>query len=170
MDIARIPAGRAPPAEINVVVEIPQGGPIKYELDKASGALFVDRFLGTAMVYPGNYGFVPQTLAEDGDPLDVLIVGPDPVAPGAVVPCRPIGALLMHDEHGRDDKIIAVPLAAEIADVAAPRREQIAHFFEHYKDLDPGKWVRVKGWADAGEAIRLIGTALARAASEGSER
>ena len=147
MDIARIPAGRAPPEEINVIVEIPQGGPIKYEIDKASGALFVDRFLGTAMVYPGNYGFVPQTLAEDGDPIDVLIVGPGPVLPGAVVPCRPVGALLMEDEHGRDEKIIAVPIervrpfdsgVRSQQDLPAAMRDQIVHFFEHYKAWSPG--------------------------------
>ncbi len=111
MDLAKIPAGRAPPHEINVVVEIPQGGtPVKYELDKASGAMVVDRFLHTAMFYPGNYGFVPHTLAEDGDPIDVLIVGPAAVVSGAVVRCRPIGALMMKDEHGPDEKIIAVPV------------------------------------------------------------
>ena len=111
MDLAKIPVGRAPPHDINVVVEIPQGGvPVKYELDKASGALFVDRFLHTAMFYPGNYGFVPHTLAQDGDPIDVLIVGPAAVVPGAVVRCRPIGALMMEDEHGPDEKILAVPV------------------------------------------------------------
>lgn len=169
MNLTNIPAGRAPPNDINIVVEIPQGGPIKYELDPASGALFVDRFLGTAMVYPGNYGFIPQTLGEDGDPLDALIVGPGPVMPGAVVPCRPIGALLMQDEHGHDDKIIAAPLGSTSAADAPPGevppaiREQVAHFFEHYKDLDPGKWVKVTGWADAAGAARLIRAALARA-------
>jgi inorganic pyrophosphatase len=174
MDIDRIPAGRAPPEEINVVVEIPQGGPIKYEIDKQSGALFVDRFLGTAMVYPGNYGFVPHTLAEDGDPIDVLIVGPGPVLPGAVVPCRPVGALLMEDEHGPDEKIVAVPVErarpfdADIRsqrDLPAALRGQIAHFFEHYKDLEPGKWVKVGRWADAEEAAELIRKAMARAAA-----
>src|SRR5215831_12984931 len=111
MDLAKIPVGRAPPLDVNVVVEIPQGGePVKYELDKESGAVFVDRFLHTAMFYPGNYGFVPHTLAEDGDPVDVLIVGAVPVVPGAVVRCRPIGALLMEDEQGPDEKIIAVPV------------------------------------------------------------
>jgi inorganic pyrophosphatase len=166
MDLARIAAGRNPPDDINVVVEIPQGGPIKYELDAASGALFVDRFLGTAMVYPGNYGFVPQTLGRDGDPLDVLIIGLPAVVPGAVVPCRPIGALLMEDEHGPDDKIIAVPLDA-VAELPAAIREQITHFFEHYKDLDPGRWVKIDIWADADEARRLISEALARTADQG---
>src|SRR5215471_16905264 len=139
MDLAKIPAGRAPPHDINVVVEIPQGGePVKYELDKASGAVFVVRFLHTAMFYPGNYGFVPHTLAEDGDPIDVLIVGPAPVVPGAVVRCRPIGALLMEDEAGPDEKIIAVPVDKLLPfytnvrspdDLPAILREQIRHFF-----------------------------------------
>jgi inorganic pyrophosphatase len=170
MDLAKISAGRQPPDEINVIVEIPQGGPIKYELDKGSGALFVDRFLGTAMVYPGNYGFIPQTLAEDGDPLDVLIIGPGPVLPGAVVPCRPVCVLLMQDEHGHDDKIIAAPAGAPApADLPPAIREQIVHFFEHYKDLEPGKWVRFGGWGDAAEAARLIREALARAVATGPD-
>jgi inorganic pyrophosphatase len=175
MDIAKISAGRAPPDEINVIIEIPQGGPIKYEIDKASGALFVDRFLGTAMVYPGNYGFVPHTLAEDGDPIDVLIVGPGPVLPGAVVPCRPVGALLMEDEYGRDEKIIAVPVervrpfdaaVRSQQDLPAAMRDQIVHFFEHYKDLEPGKWVKVERWVGAAEAAELIRQALARAGAK----
>lgn len=163
MNLDKIPAGRSPPDDINVVVEIPQGGPIKYELDKASGALFVDRFLGTAMVYPGNYGFIPQTLAADGDPLDVLIIGPGAVLPGAVVPCRPVCALLMEDEQGIDEKIVAVPLGSPVpADLPPAFGEQIVHFFEHYKDLEPGKWVKINGWADAAEAANLIRAALAR--------
>ena len=176
MDIAKIPIGRSPPDEINVIVEIPQGGPIKYEIDKKSGALFVDRFLGTAMVYPGNYGFVPHTLAEDGDPIDVLIVGPGPVLPGAVVPCRPVGALLMEDEHGQDEKIVAVPIDSarpfdigirSQQDLPAAMRDQIVHFFEHYKDLEPGKWVKVERWVDAAEAGDLIRQAIARADANG---
>lgn len=173
MDLARIPAGRAPPHDINVVVEIPQGGePVKYELDKASGAVFVDRFLHTAMFYPGNYGFVPHTLAEDGDPIDVLIIGPVPVVPGAVVRCRPIGALMMQDEHG-PEKIIAVPVDAlhpYYSDVRSYRDlpsilcDQIGHFFRHYKDLEAGKWVDVARWADAEEAAVLIAAAIARVA------
>ena len=174
MDLTKIPAGRAPPHDINVVVEIPQGGePVKYELDKASGAVFVDRFLHTAMFYPGNYGFVPHTLAEDGDPVDVLIVGAVPVVPGAVVRCRPIGALLMEDEHGPDEKIIAVPvdtLHPYYGDVRSYRDlppilcDQISHFFRHYKDLEAGKWVNIKRWAEAEEAAALITAAMARAA------
>ena len=174
MDLAKISAGRAPPHDINVFVEIPQGGePVKYELDKASGAVFVDRFLHTAMFYPGNYGFVPHTLAEDGDPLDVLIVGPVPVVLGAVVRCRPIGALMMEDEHGPDEKIIAVPVDAlhpyysnvrSYRDLPPILCDQIAHFFRHYKDLEAGKWVNVTRWADAEEAAALITAAIARAA------
>jgi len=143
MDVAKIPIGRKPPDDVNVIVEIPQGGePVKYELDKESGAVFVDRFLHTAMFYPGNYGFLPHTLAEDGDPIDVLIVGPVSVVPGAVVRCRPIGGLLMEDEAGPDEKIIAVPVDAlhpfytnvrSYEDLPPILCEQIAHFFDHYK-------------------------------------
>jgi inorganic pyrophosphatase len=175
MDLTKIPAGRAPPHDVNVVVEIPQGGePVKYELDKASGAVFVDRFLHTAMFYPGNYGFVPHTLAEDGDPLDVLIVGPVPVVPGAVVRCRPIGALMMEDEQGPDEKIIAVPVEAlhpyysnvqSYRDLPPILCDQIAHFYRHYKDLEAGKWVKISRWAEADEAAALITAAIARAAS-----
>lgn len=174
MDLAKIPSGRAPPHDINVVVEIPQGGePVKYELDKASGAVFVDRFLHTAMFYPGNYGFIPHTLAEDGDPIDVLVVGPVPVVPGAVVRCRPIGALMMEDEHGPDEKIIAVPVDAlhpyysnvqSYRDLPPILCDQIAHFFRHYKDLEAGKWVNISRWAEAEEAAALIATAITRAA------
>jgi inorganic pyrophosphatase len=175
MDIGKIPIGRNPPHEINVIVEIPQGGePVKYELDKASGAIFVDRFLHTAMFYPGNYGFVPHTLSQDGDPIDVLIVGPVTVVPGAVVRCRPVGVLLMEDEAGPDEKIIAVPIDAlhpfytEVRshdDLPAILREQIAHFFSHYKDLEHGKWVKMARWAGATEASELIMAAIARAKS-----
>jgi inorganic pyrophosphatase len=173
MDLLRIPVGREPPHDINVIVEIPQGGnPVKYELDKASGAVFVDRFLHTAMFYPGNYGFVPHTLSEDGDPIDVLIVGQVSVVPGAVVRCRPIGALLMEDEAGADEKIVAVPVDAlhpfytnvrSYTDLPPILCEQIAHFFTHYKDLERGKWVKVLHWAGPDEAAELILAAIARA-------
>lgn len=173
MDLARIPIGVAPPDDIYVVVEIPRGGePVKYEIDKVSGAVFVDRFLHTAMFYPGNYGFVPHTLAEDGDPLDALIVGGSSVIPGAVVHCRPIGALLMEDEAGRDEKIITVPVDAlhpfytavgSHLDLPAILRDQIAHFFTHYKDLEPQKWARCNGWVGPEEAARLITAAIERA-------
>jgi inorganic pyrophosphatase len=173
MDLSRIAAGRTPPHDINVVVEIPQGGdPVKYEFDKECGALVVDRFLHTAMFYPGNYGFVPQTLAGDGDPLDVLIVGPVPVVPGAVVRCRPVGALVMEDEAGPDEKIVAVPVDAlhpfytsvrSYEDLPPILCEQIAHFFAHYKDLENGKWVRVVRWVGAQEAAGYVTAAIERA-------
>jgi len=174
VDLTKIPVGRAPPHDLNVVVEVPQGGvPVKYELDKASGALFVDRFLHTAMFYPGNYGFVPHTLAEDGDPIDVLIVGPAAVVPGAVVRCRPVGALMMKDEHGPDEKVLGVPIdelhpfytgVNSYQDLPPILCDQIAHFFRHYKELERGKWVEVGGWVNADEAAALITAAIARAA------
>ncbi|HSR58510.1 MAG TPA: inorganic diphosphatase, partial [Candidatus Binataceae bacterium] len=153
MDISKIRVGENPPFDINVVIEIPQGGvPIKYELDKLSGALFVDRFLHTSMVYPANYGFIPHTLSEDGDPCDVLVITQVPVMPAAVVRCRPIGILMMEDEAGPDEKIIAAPVdklnpyysrVTNYADLPALLRDQIAHFFRHYKDLEQGKWVKL---------------------------
>jgi inorganic pyrophosphatase len=175
MDIARIPTGVDPPFDVNAVIEIPQGGePVKYELDKASGAMFVDRFLHTAMFYPGNYGFIPHTLSPDGDPCDVLVVGQVPVVPGAVIRCRPIGALLMEDEAGSDEKIVAVPVdalhpffrgVASYQDLPAILTEQIAHFFQHYKDLEKGKWVTVVRWAGPEEAGRILQAAIDRAKS-----
>jgi inorganic pyrophosphatase len=151
---------------VNVLIEIPVGGvPIKYELDKESGALFVDRFLNTAMYYPGNYGFIPHTLSDDGDPCDVLVMSQVPVAPGAVVACRPIGVLLMEDESGHDEKIIAVPverlhsLYSEIKsyeDLPPILCEQVVHFFQHYKDLEKGKWVTVTRWGGIDEAKAMI--------------
>lgn len=167
MDLMKLAAGRAPPDDINVVVEIPLGGLVKYEFDHETGVLTVDRFLETSMVYPGNYGFVPGTLAEDGDPLDALIVAPGPVLPGAVVRCRPVAALIMEDEKGPDEKIVAVPLGRSSSQQPAfspAMREQIARFFAHYKDLEAGKWVKVGRWAEADEAGRLIIAAIARAA------
>ena len=173
MDVAKIASGRAPPHDLNVIIEIAQGGePVKYELDKVSGALVVDRFLHTAMFYPGNYGFVPHSLARDGDPIDVLIVGAVPVVPGAVVRCRPVGALLMEDEHGPDEKIIAVPVDAlhpyyggvrSYRDLPPVLCAKIAHFFRHYKDLEPGKWVNIIGWVEVVEAEALITEAISRA-------
>ncbi len=156
MDVTKIPVGVNPPEDINVIIEIPMGGtPVKYEVEKNSGAMFVDRFLHTAMQYPSNYGFVPHTIAADGDALDVMVLSQSPVIPGAVIRSRPVGVLLMEDEAGGDEKIIAVPVADlhpyydninNIDDVRPILREQIAHFFEHYKDLEPGKWVKIKGW------------------------
>jgi inorganic pyrophosphatase len=173
MDVHKIPAGHNPPWDINVVVEIPQGGaPVKYEIDKTSGALFVDRFLHTAMFYPANYGFIPNTLSLDGDPCDVLVISQIPVVPGAVIRSRPIGALMMEDEAGGDEKIIAVPADAlypfhqgvrSHEDLPAILREQIAHFFQHYKDLEKGKWVTIVRWVGPDGAADLIGQAIARA-------
>ena len=159
MDISKIPIGRNPPIDLNAVIEIPIGGvPVKYELDKASGAMFVDRFLHTAMFYPGNYGFIPHTLSEDGDPCDILVVSNVAVVPGAVIRCRPVGALLMQDEAGMDEKVLAVPVddlhpfysnIRNYTDLPSVLIEQIAHFFEHYKELEQGKWVKVLRWLDA---------------------
>jgi len=173
MDIAKIPAGRNPPTDVNVVIEIPQGGvPVKYELDKDSGAIFVDRFLHTAMFYPGNYGFIPQTLSEDGDPCDALVISQVPVVSGAVIRCRPLGALVMEDEAGGDEKIIAVPVDALHPMYSSLRSykelppivcDQIAHFFQHYKDLEAGKWVSVARWLDAPDAQILVVKAIERA-------
>src|SRR5215470_9138760 len=173
MDVAKISAGRNPPKDLHVIVEIPLGGaPVKYELDKASGAMFVDRFLHTAMFYPGNYGFIPQTLSGDGDPCDVLVVSQVQVVPGAIIRCRPVGALVMEDEAGGDEKIIAVPVDALAPFYAGVRSyrdlppimcEQIAHFFQHYKDLEKGKWVTIVKWLDVKGAEKLVLEAIARA-------
>ena len=166
MDIARIPTGENPPYDINVIIEIPMGGiPVKYEIDKESGALFVDRFLNTAMFYPGNYGFIPHTLSADGDPCDVIVVSQMPVVPGCVIRSRPVGALLMEDEKGGDEKILAVPVdelhpfyngIRSYRDLPPILCEQIGHFFAHYKDLEEGKWVKVSHWIDAEEAATVI--------------
>ena len=173
MRIDAIQIGRNPPDDINVIIEVPVGGePIKYELDKAAGTLVVDRFLYTPMRYPGNYGFVPHTLSADGDPLDVLVCNTRAIAPGAVMNCRPIGVLVMEDDGGGDEKIIAVPSSKitqrydrvlNHTDLPEITLRQIQHFFEHYKDLEPGKWVKIKGWGDADEARRLIMEAIERA-------
>jgi inorganic pyrophosphatase len=174
MRLDAIPIGRNPPEDVNVVVEVQIGGePIKYEMDKAAGTLFVDRFLYTPMRYPGNYGFVPHTLSEDGDPIDVLIANTRPIIPGAVIAVRPVGVLLMEDDGGGDEKILAVPVPKltkryekvhNYTDLPAITIEQVQHFFERYKDLEPGKWVKVKGWGDAAHAKRLIVEAIERAA------
>ncbi|MGF1650074.1 MAG: inorganic diphosphatase [Hyphomicrobiaceae bacterium] len=175
MRLDAIAIGKSPPDDINVVIEVPVGGePIKYEMDKASGTLFVDRFLYTPMHYPGNYGFVPHTLSSDGDPVDVLVCNTRAIVPGAVMNCRPIGVLVMEDDGGGDEKIIAVPSTkltrryekiSTIGDLPEITRQQIQHFFEHYKDLEPGKWVRVDHWGDVDEAKQLILDAIARAKS-----
>ncbi len=176
MDITKIAAGQNAPHDINVFIEIPQGGhPIKYELDKESGALFVDRFVHTSMVYPANYGFIPHTLSEDGDPVDVLVVGQYPVVPGCVIRCRPIGALVMEDESGQDEKILAVPVdklhpfyskVQSYKDLPEILIEQIGHFFEHYKDLEKNKWVKIIHWADAEESLELIRKGMQAAAKK----
>ncbi len=173
MNLDAIAIGRNPPEDINVVIEVPIGGePIKYEMDKKAGTLVVDRFLYTPMRYPGNYGFVPNTLSEDGDPIDVLVANTRPIVPGAVINTRPIGVLRMQDEAGIDEKIVAVPSPKltrryehvhNYTDLPVITREQIQHFFEHYKDLEQGKWVKLAGWGDAAEAQRLIVEAIERA-------
>ena len=176
MNIDAILIGTDPPHDINVIIEVPIGGePIKYEMDKAAGTLVVDRFLHTPMRYPGNYGFVPHTLSDDGDPIDVLVANTRPILPGAIINVRPIGVLKMNDDGGGDEKIIAVPVPRltkryenihEFTDLPAITREQIQHFFEHYKDLEPGKWVKMIGWGNAAEARQLIVDAIRRARSD----
>ena len=173
MRLDAIAIGKNPPEDINVVVEVAIGGePIKYEMDKEAGTLVVDRFLYTPMRYPGNYGFVPHTLSDDGDPIDVLIANTRPIIPGAVINVRPVGVLKMEDDGGIDEKIIAVPSPKltkryekvfNYSDLPQITLDQIKHFFEHYKDLEPGKWVKIAGWGDAAEAKQLILEAIERA-------
>jgi len=163
MSFNLVPAGRDLPNDFNVIIEIPMNAdPIKYEVDKETGTLYVDRFMGTAMHYPCNYGYVPQTLSDDGDPVDVLVITPFPLVHGVVVRCRAIGVLRMTDESGVDAKVLAVPVTKILSwykhwnkpeDVQKERLDQIQHFFEHYKDLEKGKWVKIDGWAD-GDAAR----------------
>ena len=166
MGLERVTAGNKVPDEINVIIEIPKDAePVKYEVDKASGAIFVDRVLSTPMRYPCNYGYVPQTLGGDGDPLDALVILPLPLVPGSVVRCRPVGMLRMTDEAGADEKLIVVPLPktfpgyahmADIGQVSGHWLERIGHFFEHYKDLEKGKWVKIEDWVDAAAAKREV--------------
>lgn len=177
MRIEAVAIGDNPPNDINVIVEVPIGGePIKYEMDKASGAMVVDRMLYTSMRYPGNYGFVPHTLSDDGDPLDVLIANQRTLMPGSIINCKPIGVLYMRDEAGLDEKIIAVPSGRvsamfqdinSVHDLAGIRLKQIAHFFERYKDLEDGKWVEIDRWGDADEARNMIEQSIKAAANEG---
>ena len=177
MRLEAVKIGKNPPEDVNVVIEVPIGGePIKYEMDKESGALVVDRFLHTPMRYPGNYGFVPHTLSEDGDPIDVLVANTRPIAPGAILNVRPVGVLKMEDDGGMDEKIVAVPSAKltkrylhviNHTDLPSITTEQIEHFFAHYKDLEPGKWVKIIGWGDAAEARKLIVEAVERYKREG---
>lgn len=172
MRIDAISTGKNPPHEVNVIVEVPVGGePIKYEMDKEAGTLVVDRFLYTSMRYPGNYGFIPHTLSEDGDPCDVLIANQRGIVPGAIIAVRPVGVLLMTDEAGGDEKIIAVPVpkltrryehVSNYTDLPPITLQQIEHFFVHYKDLETGKWVKVEGWGDAAAARAKIQEAIDR--------
>lgn len=176
MRIEAITIGNNPPEDVNVIIEVPLGGqPIKYELDKAAGTLVVDRFLYTPMSYPGNYGFVPHTLSEDGDPIDVLVCNTRELIPGCVINVRPIGVLLMEDNAGQDEKIIAVPSHAltkrydkvlTCFDLPEITLQQISHFFEHYKDLEPGKWSKIGDWLGVDEAKQLIIQAIDRAKME----
>lgn len=172
MDLSKISSGNNPPDDINVLIEVPLGGePIKYEIDKASGAMFVDRYLYTSMRYPCNYGFVPHTLSLDGDPIDVMVVGQRALVPGAVVRARPIGVLLMEDDGGEDEKILAVPhqkltryyeKVHNYTDLPETLCDRIEHFFAHYKDLEPNKWVKIQGWEGVEKARELIKLALDR--------
>ncbi len=173
MRIDAIEIGHNPPEDINVIIEVPVGGqPIKYEMDKEAGLLVVDRFLYTPMAYPGNYGFVPHTLSEDGDPIDVLVCNTRALVPGCLINARPIGVLIMEDNAGQDEKIVAVPShqltkrydhVNTYSDLPDITLQQIEHFFEHYKDLEPGKWVKIGDWHDAEVARRLITEAIERA-------
>jgi inorganic pyrophosphatase len=177
MNLDAIPIGKNPPDDLNVIIEVGIGGePIKYEMNKEAGVLFVDRFLHTPMRYPGNYGFVPHTLSDDGDPIDVLVANTRPLLPGSVINVRPVGVLKMEDDGGGDEKIIAVPSPKltkryvnvhTITDLPQITLDQIRHFFEHYKDLEPGKWVKVLGWGGADEAKALVLEAIERAKKAG---
>ena len=173
MRIDAIAIGKNPPDDVNVIIEVPVGGePIKYEMDKAAGTLFVDRFLHTSMRYPGNYGFVPHTLSGDGDPIDVLVCNTRALVPGCYINVRPIGVLVMEDNAGEDEKVIAVPTPKltkryenvhTYTDLPQITLDQVSHFFEHYKDLEPGKWVKIVGWRDAQHAKQMIVDAIERA-------
>jgi inorganic pyrophosphatase len=179
MNLDAVSIGTNPPHDVNVVIEVAIGGePIKYEMDKSAGALVVDRFLYTAMRYPGNYGFIPHTLSDDGDPCDVIVANTRAIAPGAIMSCRIVGVLLMEDEAGGDEKLIAVPSTKltrrydqvqNYTDLPQITLDQIEHFFAHYKDLEPGKWVKILGWRDVEEARRLVleGIERAKAAKAG---
>ncbi|MFN3231177.1 MAG: inorganic diphosphatase [Alphaproteobacteria bacterium] len=174
MRLEAIAIGDNPPDDVNVIIEVSLGGqPIKYELDKDAGTLVVDRFLHTPMAYPGNYGFVPHTLSEDGDPIDVLVCNTRQLLPSCIINVRPIGALMMEDDSGKDEKIIAVPsphlskkyeMVHNFTDLPEITLQQIQHFFDHYKDLEPGKWVQIGDWLDADQAKQMIADAIVRGA------
>jgi inorganic pyrophosphatase len=173
MRLDAISVGDNPPIDVNVIIEVPIGGePIKYEMDKEAGALVVDRFLYTAMRYPGNYGFIPHTLSLDGDPCDVVVANTRAIAPGAIMSCRIVGVLVMEDGAGGDEKLIAVPSSrltqrydhvADYTDLPAITLAQIEHFFSHYKDLEPGKWVKIVRWGHADEARQMVVEGIGRA-------
>ena len=173
MNLEAVSIGKNPPEDVNVVIEVPIGGePIKYEMDKASGALMVDRFLYTSMRYPGNYGFIPHTLSDDGDPCDVIVANTRAIVPGAIMSCRIVGVLMMEDEAGGDEKLIAVPSSKltkrydnvkNYTDLPQITLKQIEHFFEHYKDLEPNKWVKISGWRDADFAKQKVLEGIERA-------
>ena len=172
MNLDRVTTGRDVPNDVNVIIEIPMNAePIKYEVDKETGAMFVDRFMSTAMHYPCNYGYIPHTLSGDGDPVDVLVISPFALMTGVVLRCRPVGMLKMEDEAGEDTKLLAVPIdkltnlyqgVRSPSDLQDSVLAQIAHFFQHYKDLEPGKWVKVEGWVGSGEAKQEILEGVAR--------
>jgi len=173
MNLDKLSIGKNPPQEINVAIEIPAGSaPVKYELDKESGALLVDRFIHTPMHYPVNYGFVPHTLSDDGDPIDACVLTPHPIVPGCVIATRPVGVLMMEDESGVDEKLLCVPVdklhpyysnVKSVQDLPQIVLDQIGHFFEHYKDLESGKWVKVQGWEGVEKAHEMIKAAIERA-------
>ena len=166
MALDLVPTGKDVPNDVNVIVEIPKDAdPVKYEVDKATGAIFVDRILSTPMRYPCNYGYIPHTLCGDGDPADVLVILPLPLVPGSVIRCRPVGVMMMQDEAGSDEKLLAVPVdkvfngyshVHDISQVSKHWLDRIGHFFQHYKDLEPGKWVKISGWGDAEQARKII--------------
>lgn len=176
MNIDAIPTGSNPPDDLNIIIEVPIGGePIKYEIDKASGALFLDRFLYTPMRYPGNYGFIPHTLCGDGDPLDAIVMNSRPIVPGAVVRCRPVGVLFMEDDGGIDEKIICLPVhkltrnydhIRDVTDMPPIHMERIKHFFSHYKDLEPDKWAKIEHIGDVKEARKVILNSIEMAKTE----
>jgi inorganic pyrophosphatase len=172
MALDLVPTGKDVPNDVNVIIEIPKDAdPVKYEVDKSTGAIFVDRILSTPMRYPCNYGYIPHTLCGDGDPADVLVILPLPLVPGSVIRCRPVGVMMMQDEAGSDEKLLAVPVdkvfngyvhVHDIGHVSKHWLERIGHFFQHYKDLEPGKWVKISGWGDAAQARKIVLEAVER--------
>jgi inorganic pyrophosphatase len=172
MALDLVPTGKDVPNDVNVIIEIPKDAdPVKYEVDKSTGAIFVDRILSTPMRYPCNYGYIPHTLCGDGDPADVLVILPLPLVPGSVIRCRPVGVMMMQDEAGSDEKLLAVPVdkvfngyvhVHDIDQVSKHWLERIGHFFQHYKDLEPGKWVKISGWGDAAQARKIVLEAVER--------